>query len=127
MAHLLLCHFMSLLCLRICVVVMELALELLVGAIMARSAVVGHYVEHLAARACDLLLLLPTVSRDGSSTTDLIRHCWLLLQPVELVVLQEDRLLHHALVWLREEVVFLYDLVVWAHHLRHVSLQVVSL
>ena len=49
----------------------------------------------------------------------------LVLQPVELVVLQQDTLLNHGLVRLREEVVLLHVHLVWwdASHLSHVPLQ----
>ena len=49
----------------------------------------------------------------------------LVLQSVELVVLQQDTLLNHGLVRLREEVVLLHVHLVWwdAGHLSHVPLQ----
>ena len=49
----------------------------------------------------------------------------LVLQSVELVVLQQDTLLNHGLVRLREEVVLLHVHLVWwdAAHLSHVPLQ----
>lgn len=49
----------------------------------------------------------------------------LVLQPVELVVLQQDTLLNHGLVRFREEVVLLHVHLVWwdAGHLSHVPLQ----
>ena len=49
----------------------------------------------------------------------------LVLQPVELVVLQQDTLLNHGLVRLREEVVLLHVHLVWwdAGYLSHVPLQ----
>lgn len=51
----------------------------------------------------------------------------LLLEPIELVVLEKDRLLNHGLVWLSKKVVFLHTLVVWADHLGQITLQVVIL
>ena len=49
----------------------------------------------------------------------------LVLQSVELVVLQQDTLLNHGLVRLREEVVLLHVHLVWwdAGHLSHIPLQ----
>ena len=49
----------------------------------------------------------------------------LVLQSVKLVVLQQDTLLNHGLVRLREEVVLLHVHLVWwdASHLSHVPLQ----
>ena len=61
-------------------------------------------------------------------TLDLLRMLVLIavmLQAVELVMLQQDALLDHRLVWLREEVVLLHVHLIWwtTGHFSHVPLQ----
>lgn len=69
----------------------------------------------------------------GTSSTVLIVQLltiWVeivLLEAIELVVLQEEGLLYHGFVGLREEVVFLDVVLVWGHHLGQITLQEASL
>jgi hypothetical protein len=56
----------------------------------------------------------------------LVLGIWLLLKAVELVVLQEDRLLNHGLVRLCEKIVFLYVVLVRGNCFGQVSLQEVT-
>ena len=89
-----------------------------------------HVVEHLTV-CCNLLLLIdrarPVVLVYIVLHIRLVLDIWLLLEAVKLVVLQEDRLLNHSLVRLREKVVFLHIELVRGHRFGQVSLQEVTL
>ena len=96
------------------------------------SIAVDDHVEHLTGRRPRLLLVYREAAirvldilmhLRGMNRLVLISHHLIMLQAVQLVMLQQARLLHHRLIRLREEIVFLNIALTRRTHLSQVSLQ----